>query len=552
MKRIELALLATAASITPIYAEDLALIIANGDYQHTVDLENAEALLNTEEAFSAAGYETITLVDATKENLQNVFGELNDSAEDLDRLVVAFSGHIVSTSGDSYLTPTDLEEPTGRNISSNAVSIERLLALLEGYSGGAMLALGTGQNTGRFFSSGDMGFEDAEGLETGIGPVDIPQGVTLVEGNPKDVAIALSTQFLSGLSFAEATELAPDDVRVSGFTSKFIGLNSVAVDPDSALENAYWTIAQDADSEESFRAYLDKYPKGEFAGEALRRIEEIEEGKPKYSPEEQAERDLNLTRDERRDVQRNLTILGHDPRGVDGLFGPASRNAIGSWQRANFYDVSGFLDAGQIQKLREQGRIKAEELAREAERQAALERERDIAFWQQTGVTGREDDLRVYLKEYPDGVYSQEARSKLDQIEADKLAQASQVERADWAQVEGDDSVEAYQAYLNKYPNGLFKEAAEARIGELTQTDEDAEKIAAAQKTEQSLGLTGGAWRLIEGRLDQMKLEPGPVDGKVTEETRKAIRNYQKNSQLPVTGYLDRDTLSRLIIFIKL
>ena len=149
-------------------------------------------------------------------------------------------------------------------------------------------------------------------------------------------------------------------------------------------------------------------------------------------------------------------------------------------------------------------------------------------------------------------MYSSEAKARLDQIEANKLAQASQKERADWAQVEQADSVEAYNAYLNAYPNGLFKDAAQARIAELTQTDEDAEKIAAAQKAEQALGLTGGAWRLVEGRLNQMKLEPGPVDGKVTDDTRKAIRNYQKNSKLPVTGYLDRETLSRLIIFIKL
>ena len=43
---------------------------------------------------------------------------------------------------------------------------------------------------------------------------------------------------------------------------------------------------------------------------------------------ESVEQEIGLDRDGRRDVQRWLQALGHDPRGIDGMFGPGSRAAI--------------------------------------------------------------------------------------------------------------------------------------------------------------------------------------------------------------------------------
>lgn len=45
-------------------------------------------------------------------------------------------------------------------------------------------------------------------------------------------------------------------------------------------------------------------------------------------------------------------MLGHDPRGIDGILGPGSRSAIRSWQGAAGFPASGFLDAAQLQALK--------------------------------------------------------------------------------------------------------------------------------------------------------------------------------------------------------
>ncbi len=50
---------------------------------------------------------------------------------------------------------------------------------------------------------------------------------------------------------------------------------------------------------------------------------------------EQDEAALRLTRDQRRQVQRDLSLMGYDTRGIDGVFGRGTRAAIAGWQSAS-------------------------------------------------------------------------------------------------------------------------------------------------------------------------------------------------------------------------
>jgi len=46
-------------------------------------------------------------------------------------------------------------------------------------------------------------------------------------------------------------------------------------------------------------------------------------------------------------------VLDYDTRGVDGVFGPGSRNAISNWQQTNGFEATGFVTAEQIVLLNE-------------------------------------------------------------------------------------------------------------------------------------------------------------------------------------------------------
>jgi len=66
---------------------------------------------------------------------------------------------------------------------------------------------------------------------------------------------------------------------------------------------------------------------------------------------EAAEAALGLTSGDRERIQVALTSLGFDTRGVDGVFGPRSREMILDWQRARGQSATGFLMAAEQQAL---------------------------------------------------------------------------------------------------------------------------------------------------------------------------------------------------------
>ncbi|OUS05381.1 hypothetical protein A9Q96_11550 [Rhodobacterales bacterium 52_120_T64] len=67
---------------------------------------------------------------------------------------------------------------------------------------------------------------------------------------------------------------------------------------------------------------------------------------------------LELTRTDRREIQRRLVLLDYNTRGVDGVFGNGSRTAINQWQLDNDLPTSGFLDLNQLVLLREMSQDK--------------------------------------------------------------------------------------------------------------------------------------------------------------------------------------------------
>ncbi len=66
------------------------------------------------------------------------------------------------------------------------------------------------------------------------------------------------------------------------------------------------------------------------------------------------ERLLGLTSSERREIQRRLTALGYRTGGVDGVFGPATRRALASWQSDEGLRATGYITADQLRELRRQ------------------------------------------------------------------------------------------------------------------------------------------------------------------------------------------------------
>ena len=532
-----------------VLAKDLVLMVGNENYRNFNEVPNAQSVLRTSRAFEAAGYEVTQLSDASEARLKDAFDQFERLHGDADRVVVVLAGQFMKAQSGTWFAPTDLQSPSLSNIAFDAMPLSAILSFLGEKPGGAALFLAQVKPHSPV---------DAP-IQKGVGPLQIPQGVMVAEGTPINVQKALIDAFLQpDVSLAEAVEASPK-LKVSGFVSDWVSLNGtldtdieeeVVVDlgVSAALaEEAFWQAADAIGSKASYETYLRRYPLGEFAEQAQQMLQVIADATPKYTPEEQAELDMALTRNDRRRVQEQLSLLGFNPRGIDGLFGPGSRAAIKRFQSLNGLVGGGFMNPMTLRLLRNQSETRAAELAEEAERENRRRDAADAKLWERTGARGTEADYLAYLSKYPKGLYSTAARKELQRIEEEKNASAKAVEKAAWDEAKAEDTVPAYRRFIGAYPDGSFTQLAIARIDQLTATDEENAERAAAKREEEALRMSPSMMLLIERKLKAIGLKPGKQDGNFTKNTRAAIRDYQNARGLPVTGFVTRRTVVRLM-----
>lgn len=520
------------------FAKDVALVVGNRDYQFAGRMFEAESALDGVRQLERAGFVVVSGRDVEGREQRRALTEFENRLGDADRVVIQLNGHFVHAGGQTWFLPVDARRPSLGTVSFDAINVNSLLQMAATKPGGAAVFLGTFPRR----------IELGAGLEAGIGPLDIPQGVFLATGKPEEISAAVRGPFLDrGTSLAAALEAAGDSVTGAGFISSTVALlpEERGGDPAALTEEGYWQLALDLGTREAFEKYLDRYPRGTYASQARNRITDIEEAPRREA--QAAERRLRLTRDDRRGVQEDLSLLGYDTRGIDGIFGRGTRAAIGDWQEANGHARTGYLDRAQIAQIRRQAQRRAAELEAEAQAKQEEEDARDTAYWRRTGADGTERGLRRYLRRYPDGLYSDVAQARLDAILDERLGSASRREERAWRDAQDANTVEGYEAYLAAYPDGLFAEQATEKVAALKEEAARAAELEAARTEEDSLAMNILAKILVEKRLNALGLKAGPEDGNFDDATRKAIRRYQKSRGLPVNGYITRATAVRLL-----
>ncbi len=535
--------LALALGAATAAGADTALLIANDRYEAAQDLRYGDEILALEGPLDAAGFDVIIVENGAADAMRAAVSALVE-ADETERVLIALAGHVVRSQRGTWLLGSDADAPDLGSVGAEGVALDVLFEIAGRAPGQAVVLLG--QEARRI----DLG----PGLSRGVGPLEAPQGVTVLSGAPDDLADLVRDVLLRpGADLAGAVE-GSRVLRSHGFLSPALpflpaGDRAEVAPPSgpSEAEAALWAAAQELNTPGAFRAYLEEYPDGAFAAEARGRAEALEaEAADPLARAEAAEAALDLSRAQRQQIQRDLTILDFNTRGIDGIFGPGTRGAIRGWQSSRGFEATGFLTGAQIAVLREAGAQRAAELEEEARRQREAEEQADRAFWQATGQGRDEAALRAYLSRYPNGLFSEVARARLDEIEGDRLAEVEAEERSIWDEVRAADSVAAYRRYLELYPGGQFAEAADARITEL-ETGLNPGQLAQAEAREAALNLNGQMRQLVEQRLVALGFDPGRVDGTFDARTRAAIRDYQRSRGMNATGYLEQMTVVRLL-----
>ncbi|MEL6168869.1 MAG: peptidoglycan-binding domain-containing protein [Pseudomonadota bacterium] len=537
MQRLLTALAILLALALPVRAEDVALIVSNGSYDNHPDPVRAKGAGELRTALADAGFRVIRVQGVRRDEISRVRSVVS-TLRQADRMVIYLTGHVVSTGRGSWLLAKDAGRPDEFNIGRNGLPIEPLLDLAGERPGRAIVLVSPERRSIRV--SGQ--------LEPDFLARDIPQGVMVLTGPAVQLNSVMANGILvPGQSIGSSLETAGDSVVASGFVPENLVFQSVprtSASDASDSERRFWQLMSRLNTPEGYQNYLTRYPEGAFVDEARRRLSVVS-----VSPEAlaKAEEDgLGLSRDARREIQRNLTLIGYGTRGIDGIFGRGTRAAIRDWQAATGLEATGYLTGNQIVRLEEAAAVRSRELEEEARRRQEEVDRRDTAYWRDLGRGQDEAALRAYLERYPDGLYADIAEGRLAAIEAERAAAAEVEERAFWEDVTATDTVGAYEAYLERYPEGAFADEARAKIGEAETSPDDA-RIAAA-RAEEARTLANPITRLlVERRLGQLGLNPGQADGKFDEQTRRAVRRFQRAREIPVTGYVDQTTLVQLL-----
>jgi len=531
-------------------AADVALVITNpSDHQGRSQARAADAHTNLVEALDQNGYEVLHAQDPSRNRLINLIGELEDRLAEAERVVIAYGGDYFTTGGKTYLVPANLDPGSRTEGMTQAISFDLLFDLASRRPGASLMALGLSRQA---VLPGDRRVPGAR--------FDISHGVMVIRGgapsvygllardmlgerlsvgqiDPRAKRVSFEGLILPGFRIAEPPEVPAVEVEPAEVPE------ATTLAPGDFAEETLWALARNGENDVAYRLYLQRYPDGKYAEQARLALGLPAPGS---QPSPQAiEQSLDLSRDARREVQSDLTALGFNTRGVDGIFGNGTRTALQNWQDENDFDRTGFLTADQVARIAAQADIRREELRVEAER---LERERrraDQGFWRETGRSGREEDLRTYLNRYPDGLFAEEARAKLSEF--DRLKEREE-DNAAFAQAAERNSERSYLRYLRRYPEGIHVQEARNRINEIRRDNANLDDIEQHRDRERALGLNVASALVIEQRLRALGYQVGPVDGQLDTTTRDAISRFQTEQDITATGYLNTATIQRLIL----
>ena len=488
MRKLPLVAALTVLAL-PAFADDAALLMGVSRYDDLRRVSNGTDVLNSADELRDAGYTVGALANGSARDMNRLLERFAVDAADADRLVVGLAGRFVTDGDRTWFLAEDANRPSPFGL-QDAVSVETVMRVMAKAPGQAILILG-------FDPDSDSTIGNY--LRDGVGRLDVPQGVTVIYGEPNmtdGVVINAVTkagenvmQFVRATRRLSALGYRPETLIMQPAESESDGNDGGGLANAVVPSLRAWTLAQQAGTADAYRNFIFDYPRSPYVAEARQRLDEIENDPIRLA--EQAEDALNLSRNERRAIQRNLTLLDFDTRGVDGIFGRGTRGAIRNWQQDNGFTQTSFLTRQQINRIDGQASRRAAEIAEQEER-ARQEAERlDRDYWEETGA--REDAA-------------------------------------------------GYRAYLERYPEGIFADEARNGLAALTQNDNSQ-----ARAQEQALNINPVLRRLIESRLAGLGFNPGRVDGEFDRNTRRAIARYQDARGLNATGFIDQQSLARLL-----
>lgn len=571
-RALTLAVAVLCAAASGAAAENRAVVISNSNYAELPDVPQVDAT-TASARFKQRGFRVVEGADLTAADIRTALSDLLRADDNPGQRVVVLKGRFVHSRNETWFLGQDAEPKDAVSVGLMGVPLSLVVELIEGGNPNSILLLGTDSDK----------FDAGTGLTAGWGMVPAPSGVTVLAGYTDGIGRAAdilarqdgtveealkqgkSLRLLSGVTPGGTQPVVVPPVGSQPVVVPPAGLQPVVVPPPSqpavvppssqpvvvdpprrlddvvppdSAEQAAWTQAKRTNSIAGYREFLGKYPNSIFAGAARGRMDELTEAAaPKQSGPAVIETELGLSRDRKAQIQRQLTLLNYDTKGIDGSFGPATRSAISRFQRDKGAQVTGYLNQPQINLLAKLSAERSKQLEADAQKRQRASDAADTQYWNEQRRLGAAGAQR-YLSRYPRGLHEDAARNIL--ADAARSSGNEGVEAA-WRRTVAANRPDAYRAFLNNHPRSPYTAEARRRIAEAEET------ASKDQAYEAALDLTPQVRSIVEQRLVAQGFKVGKVDGRFDAQTRQAIRRYQASRNLRASGYLNQNTVVRLL-----
>lgn len=294
-------------------------------------------------------------------------------------------------------------------------------------------------------------------------------------------------------------------------------------------KNAY-IAAQSANTVSAYRGYLANYPSGIYRANAERALAKLgaSAGGTTQPPASggsmtaaQEEAAIGLTFAERVTIQRRLTALGYNTRGADGVFGYNTRTAISSWQRANRQPVTSYLTGAQVNLLQNQSGSVVTPPADNSGSYSAPQTEAALGLTRSQRIEIQRQLTKIgYDAGGADGLWGSNTRAAIKSWQS-----ANKVSATGY--------VTASQVALIAKQAGPVAGAPAGGYGNVA-------------LEESLLGLTSYERIDIQRRLTRLGYNTYGADGVWGPNTRRALRQWQADEGLTVTGYITADQVRKV------
>ena len=327
-------------------AQRHALVIGNDSYARIGRLDNARADARAmAAALEQAGFSVILKLDAGRSEMLETVRQFKLRLSGGSEAVFFFAGHGVQLASTNYLLPTDISAGDEDQVKDDSLPLQRVLddmteqkvrfslAIVDacrdnpfprtgGRSIGATRGLApttaaTGQMVIYSAGAGQRALDRLDGndrnpnglftrlfLQEMLQPVSVDRVlrgvrdkvVSMAKSVGHEQVPALYDQTIGEFYFrnpgagAQASTISPsrpEPVRPATnavVTPPRVPPESAASAGDRREERALWETVRDSSSASEVQVYLDQYPKGIFAGEARRRIAQLNAAKPAPQP----------------------------------------------------------------------------------------------------------------------------------------------------------------------------------------------------------------------------------------------------------------------------